>query len=205
MVVYSLREDSNTYFWRNVNINSWPNSDYTSITPGGIDWMQMSGGFPGAGVIGATRWGNNLWFAWMAARGGGFAHPHIQMVHLDRGNNFSLVEQVQIWNGGFAFAYPSLSTNVGGEIGLSLAYGGGGTLHANHAVGYWGDFIVYPPRSSDASQGRWGDYVTIRPVGSDPSQFAAVGYTLRKRQPPQSGTFFDPHYVQFRRPPIIIK
>lgn len=205
MVVYSLREDSNTYFWRNVNINSWPNTDYTSITPGGIDWLQMSNGFPGAGVIGATRSGNDLWFAWMAARGGGFAHPHIQMVHLNRANNFSLVEQVQIWNGSFAFAYPALSTNVGGEIGLSLAYGGGGTLHANHAVGYWGDFVVYPPRSSDASQGRWGDYVAIRPVGSDPSQFAAVGFTLKTRQPPQSGNFFDPHFVQFRRPPIIIK
>ena len=144
MRVFSLPENSNQYSWRNININSWPNSDYSSTCPdtGKTDWLNFLSGFPGSAVIGATRRfgggafggpASEVWFAWTAARGGGFPHPHIQVVQIDT-SNWSVTKQWQIWNGNFAFAYPCLATNANQEIGISLGWGGN-TFFANYAVG----------------------------------------------------------------------
>ncbi len=75
---------------------------------------------------GATRSGDNVWFAWNSAPHDGFPQPYIEMVKINTSGGFSKVQQVQIWNAAFAFALPSLATSAcNGEIGLSLAYGGG--------------------------------------------------------------------------------
>jgi hypothetical protein len=158
--VFSLAEGSNTYFWRDIGISSWPNNTLSSTTPDGQDWLKF--GFPGNGLIGATRSSNQLWFAWMAGTNNSFAQAHIQIVTLDRSNSFQKTQQVQIWNSGIAFGYPSLTTNnCTGEIGLSLAYGGNGN-YENHAVGIWGDFVVYGTTNSNLGVNRFGDYLTIR-------------------------------------------
>ncbi|MDQ3695299.1 MAG: hypothetical protein M3464_16970 [Chloroflexota bacterium] len=77
--VFSLPEGSGTYSWRDIDINSWPNADYSSPVPGGTDWLQFMAGFPGSAIIGATRRegaaGSELWLAWTAARGGGRSSP----------------------------------------------------------------------------------------------------------------------------------
>jgi hypothetical protein len=107
--------DWSTYSWRDVNINSWPRGgSRVSLTTTGVDWLNF--GFPGEACIGATRrypagGPSEIWFAWTAGQGGGFAHPHIQMVRLNDAS-FALLEQVQIWNGSHAYAYPSLVTNA---------------------------------------------------------------------------------------------
>jgi len=204
MRVFSLQEGSNTYFWRDVGISSWANNALTSTTPDGRNWLSGSGGFPGNAVIGSTRVGNRLWFAWSAGTDSNFKQPHVEMVTLDRNNNFNKIQQVQIWNSSYAFAYPSLATNAcTNEVGLSFEYGGNGK-YENHVVGFWGDFVAYITTGSNVGTTRFGDYVTIRQAPktqSDPGNlFAAFGYGLNSPPPPGTGTQTDIHYVLFGRP-----
>jgi hypothetical protein len=206
--VWSLAEGSNTYFWRDVGISSWANNAPMSFTPDGQDWLAKNfngpGGnsFPRNGVIGAARSGNQLWFAWTAGTDNFFQQPHVEIVTLNRANNFSKIQQVQIWNNAYAFAYPSFSTNAcTGEIGMSLEYGGNGN-YENHVVGFWGDFIVYITSGSNVGTNRFGDYVTIR-QSNDPhlngAFFDAFGYGLNSVPPPGTGTRTDVRYVVFGR------
>jgi hypothetical protein len=210
MRVFSLREGSNTYFWRDIGVSTWANNALSSTTPDSQNWVAGSGGFPGNAVIGGTRSGNHVWFAWDAGTDGNFAQPHIEMVDLDRNNNFARTQQVQIWNRGFAFAYPSLATlPCTGEVAMSLETGGGGSRFENHAVGFWGDFLVYLTTGSTVGTTRFGDYVTIRNAPAtrqDPGNlFAAFGYGLTTAPPPAAGTLTDMRYVLFGRPPASCK
>ena len=199
--VFAWPEASGSYSWVDIDINSWLNTDYSSKAPDGTDWLQFMAGFPGDGIIGATRRngpaGSELWLAWTAARGGGFAHPHIQVVELDTGS-WSVINQWQIWNPDIAFAYPCLATNRDEEVGISLGWGGN-TDFGNFAVGMLGDFIVWFSEASDAALTRWGDYVTCRPAGR-PRLFDGTGYSVLQNAPPATGTRYNPRYTLFGRP-----
>lgn len=214
MRVFSLREDSGTYFWRDVGISSWANNTpVTSLTPDNQNWINFlhnpttqnpGGGFPKNAVLGATRVGNSLWFAWSAGTDGNFPQAHIQMVNLDRGDGFRKIQQVQVWNPAYAFAYPALSRNAcTSEIGLSFEFGGGGN-YENHVVGFWGDFVAYITTASEVGSTRFGDYVTIRQAPAtvdDPGNlFTAFGYGRDSVPPPGAGVVSDIHYVLFGRP-----
>lgn len=206
MRVFNWQENSGQYAWRDIDINSWQNSDYSSPCPDGTDWLNFLRGFPGSAVIGATRrlGGGNfggseseVYFAWTAARGGGFPHPHVQIVQIDTAN-WSVTNQWQIWNPDHAFAYPCLATNTNQEIGISLGWGGN-TFFANHAVGILGDFVVWFSEASDATLNRWGDYVSVRQASPKTALYAAVGYSVLNNTPPATGTRFNPRYVLFGR------
>lgn len=207
MRVFSWSENSGQYSWRDININSWQNSNYTSTCPDGTDWLNFLAGFPGSAVIGATRrFGGGLfggpdsevWLAWTAASGGGFTHPHVQIVQIDT-SNWSVTNQWQIWNPDHAFAYPCLATNSNQEVGISLGWGGGNKYFASHAVGILGDFVVWFSEASDAAINRWGDYVTVRQASPKSSLYAAVGYSVLQNTPPVTGTRFNPRYILYGR------
>jgi len=210
LTVYSLKEGSNTYFWRDVGISSWANNAPTSTTPDGLDWLAKNfngpGGnsFPRNGLIGAARSGNQLWFGWTAGTDDNFKQAHVEIVTLDHGNNFNKTQQVQVWNNSYAFAYPAFSSNAcTGELGMSFEYGGNGN-YENHVVGFWGDFIAYITTNSNAGTDRFGDYVSIRraPITrKDPGNlFTAFGFGINKQTPPQTGKKTDVRYVLFGRP-----
>jgi hypothetical protein len=180
------------------------------LTPDGQDWLAKNfngpkgDSFPRNGIIGATRSGNQLWFAWSAGTNSNFQQPHVEMVTLDRSNNFKKIQQVQIWNSSYAFAYPALATNsCTGEVGLSFESGGNGN-YENHVVGFWGDFVAYITTGSNAGTDRFGDYVTIRQAPgteSDPGNlFTAFGFGINSATPPAMGTTTDIHFVSFGRP-----
>jgi hypothetical protein len=201
MRIFSVRESENVYRWRDVDVNSWCNGTRSSTTPGGSnDWLSF--GFPGNAVLGSTQRinpgtrANELWFAWTAGhqlsngRSCGFDQSHTEIVVLNA-TSFAKISQLQIWNPTIAFAYTDLASNSGGEIGLSLGYGGGSN-EANHAIGFWGDFIVYSTTSSTTSNNRFGDYVTIRRSYPTTTRFSAEGYGVNARG-------FDPHYILFGR------
>lgn len=208
--VYSLKEGSNTYFWRDVGISSWANNAPTSTTPDGVDWLAKNfngpGGnsFPRNGIIGAARSGNQLWFGWTAGTDTNFKQAHVEIVTLDRGNNFNKTQQVQVWNNSYAFAYPAFSTNAcTRELGMSFEYGGSRN-YENHVVGFWGDYVAYITTNSDVGDDRFGDYVSIRRAPStrrDPGNlFTAFGFGLDKNTAPATGNRADVRYVLFGRP-----
>ena len=201
--VFSLAESSNSYFWRDRGVSSWSTSGISSTTPDGKDWLNKASGFPGTATIGATRSGDQVWFAWNAGTDGNFSQPHVELVELERSSDFKVLHQYQIWNNSYAFAYPALATNsCTGEVGLSLEYGGNSSYYENHVVGFWGDFVVYITTGSDVGTGRYGDYVTLRRAprsDSNPGNlFDAFGYGLNSVS--GGGTTVDVHYVQFGRP-----
>jgi hypothetical protein len=215
LTVYSLKEGSNTYFWRDVGISSWANNAPTSTTPDNQDWLAKNfngpGGnsFPRNGIIGAARSGNQIWLGWSAGTDNNFKQAHVEIVTLDRANDFNKTQQVQVWNNSFAFAYPAFSSNAcTGELGMSFEYGGNGKFQ-NHVVGFWGDFVAYITSDSNAGTDRFGDYVTIRrapPTTKDSGNlFTAFGFGVNKQAPPSTGKKTDVRYVVFGRPscPVI--
>jgi hypothetical protein len=210
LTVYSWKEGSNTYFWRDTGISSWANNAPTSLTPDKIDWLAKNfngpGGnsFPRNGIIGAARSGNQLWFGWTAGTDKNFKQAHVEIVELDRNNNFSKTQQVQVWNDSYAFGYPAFSSNgCTGELGMSFEYGGNGN-YENHVVGFWGDYVAYITTNSDVGNDRFADYVTIRRAPStskDPGNlFTAFGFGLNKQPAPSTGKNTDVRYVLFGRP-----
>jgi hypothetical protein len=209
MRVFSWQESSNTYFWRDIGVGTWPNdnSNLTSVTPDNQDWLTKLRNFPGNAVLGGTRVSSSagkrgidqIWFAWPAPSGNGFKQPHVQWVALDRNNNFNLITQAQIWNSSYAFSYPAFASNSNGEVGMSLEFGGGGN-YENHVAGFWGDFIVYITTSSNLGVTRFGDTVTIRRDAGNPLRFDAFGYGMNKATPPATGGVSDTHYIVFGRP-----
>lgn len=203
--VFSWPESSTNYSWTDVSVDSWPNpagtsSSCSSTSPDGQDWLnKLMTSFPGTAVLGATRLvgagksrQNELLLAWSACAGSGYPQPQVQWVALDVNNNFNLISQQEIWNPGYAFAYPAFGVDANNDIGMSLEWGGGGN-YENHVAGFWGDYVVYATTGSTVGTGRFGDYVTIRPYTPDTKRFAAFGYGI-------TGSGPDTRYVVFSRP-----
>lgn len=210
MRVFSWHESSTSYFWRDVDVNNWPNNTLSSLGPNNNNWFGW--GFPNNAIIGITRRQNELWMSWSASNGDGgfggfnFPHPHVQVVKVDV-NSYSLLEQMQIWNPDHAFGYPSLATNSNNEVGVVLGWGGGGSFHANTAVGIMGDYVVWYRDGSTWTHTRFGDYVSARQAFPDRRLFAGFGYVILQDGTTTAGYRFDPYYVLFGRqsaiePPI---
>ena len=208
--VFNWRNDSTGYSWRDVEVRNWPNGTLTSNGPNGNNWFGggvtaagVSTGFPNNAVIGITRRLNELWLGWTASSGDGgsggfnFPHPHVQIVKLDI-NGWRVIEQMQVWNPDLAFGYPSLATNADNEVGITLGWGGGGTLNANSAVGFMGDYVVWFRDGSTWTHTRWGDYVTVRRAEPESRMFAGFGFVTVDTTT-GAGHRFDPFYVLFGR------
>ena len=211
--VFSWRNDSNTYFWRDIEVRNWPNGALSSSGPNGNNWFGW--GFPNNAVIGITRRLNELWLGWTASNGDGgsggfnFPHPHVQIVKINIAG-WTVIEQMQVWNPDLAFGYPSLATNSDNEVGIALGWGGGdgsaSSPHANSAVGFMGDYVVWYRDGSTWTHTRWGDYVTVRRAAPESQMFAGFGYVTIDTST-GAGHRFDPYYVLFGRerkepPPI---
>lgn len=192
MRIYSSRGTDSNYFWRECKLGAnWPlakldakkSRDIVSLAKDNVDWISED-----HRIIGATRVGSQLWFAWTAADGDGgaggfrFPQPHIQIAKFDVAKDYAFMEQTQVWNPDFAFAYPSLATNSDNEVGISLAWGGGQSC-GSHAVGILGDFVVWFGEASDrtstqSSPTRFGDYLHVRLAQPDTRFFSAFGYAV---------------------------
>jgi hypothetical protein len=228
MRIYSSVGADGNYSWREREVNNWPrldSGDVVAKAPDNPDWISED-----HRIIGATRRGNELWFAWTAASGdgghGGFSFPwaHVQVVRFDIAADYKRVDQFPVWNGDHAYCYPSLATNSDGEVGISLAWGGGITLFGSHAVGILGDWVVWYGDASDvtvvrklvdssgnivkdaagnpvAAPTRFGDYLHVRLAQPDTRWFGAFGYAVKKdasEKAPEAGKFVY-SYVEFGR------
>jgi hypothetical protein len=190
--IFSLKEGSNNYFWRDVNVNPYPVGNFASPGPDGSDWLaSLFSGGPGGTRVFNLAGTDEIWFQWMAGRGGGFPQPHIQLARI-RHSDFSLIQQTQIWNSTIAFGYASITTSANGLIGLSLGFGGGG-YYGSPAVGILGDGKLYAPCVSGGNAFRYGDYATVREAYPNGALFSAVGYCTTA----QRG--YSPHYILFGR------
>lgn len=232
MRIYQSKGGDPNYSWRERNINNWPmttDNNIVSAAPDWADWLSED-----HRIIGATRVNNQLWFAWTASTGDGggggfkFPHPHVQIAKFDLGQDYKLIEQMQVWNPDHAFSYPCLITNTDNEVGISLAWGGG-KFFGSHAVGILGDFVVWygvastetslrqqqddalnkltNPDGSPMMFSRWGDYVHVRLAQPDTRYFSAFGYAVLDDPSATPAEKMQYLYVEFGRnkqtpPPI---
>jgi hypothetical protein len=209
MRIYSSKGADPNYYWRERKLGAnWPRGtkdDIVSAAPDSPDWISED-----YRIIGATRVGTQLWFAWSAASGDGgaggfkFPQPHIQIAKFDVAQDYKFLEQTQVWNADISFAYPSLTTNSDNEVGISLAWGGGKS-YGSHAVGILGDFVVWYGDPSDQTSTRltptrFGDYLHVRLAHPDTRFYGAFGYAVNTDTsvtPPAERD--DYYYVEFGR------
>ncbi|AVI51973.1 hypothetical protein C5O00_12745 [Pukyongia salina] len=188
MLVYSMRDNENFYSWREVNINSWPNGTMSSTAADGNNWLSDASWK--TYVRAATVRENNVIFAWNASDNGNFPQTHVQIAEINT-NSWNLVNQMQIWNPDFAFAYPYFETNRKGQIGIITAFGGG-PWNASSGVGVWGDFVIYYPRLSSRSYTNYGHYHTTRRSGTNGDEWVSAGFTY------ETDGSITPYYVRFK-------
>jgi hypothetical protein len=194
--VFSWSESAAQPTFKDVQVASWSEDDYQSITPDGFNWL----GRADSRLVGATVAGTELWFAWGAGRGGANArpHPYVQIARI-RTSGLKLLENINIWDKDSAICYGALASNSKKEVGASYMIGGG-TRFPTHVValltGTRRD-VVADAGSRGPKDGKWGDYLTVRRLSPNRKLFAATGYSL---QPASTGILdATPQFVVFGR------
>jgi hypothetical protein len=171
--------DVQTYSFTGANEG---NSNYASLDPDGVNWMPSIS--YQEEIQGATRIGNEVWFAWTSAKDDTYTQPNIRIEKISTRNYRSLSQQI-IWNRRFAWSLPALHVNSNGDVGMAFAVGGGGGYpYPNFGAGILtgeAHFLVETSGSrSPVPPVNFGDYFTIRPYTPNPKLFAAAGYALNR-------------------------
>jgi len=226
--VFTWDDNSNSINNTTVALNNQikQGAAYTSIAPDGTDWLAVS--FPG-NITGAVYrsvipgLGVPLQDQYIFAFDAGVDAPrrpqaHVRLETLVRsGNNFTVLEEYDIWNTDRAFAMAALArdnTFVLPFVGFSIAMGGGTFGYPQMAVGFKDLFVVYQVTNSNATQvSRFGDYLSARWIPDTPngSDFAAQVYDVILNPVPPGGTatcaavgcVANPRYVRFGLGPFI--
>ena len=245
MEVFQWLDSSDSVSTHNISINSWSNSDYSSLAEDKQQWIDSSRAQATGAITGGTRVpfsglvapgssppNGRVWLAWGAGKNNASRpQPYVILLQIDD-QTLDPVGQYDIWNSNYAFAYAALATSNfgnGSDIGVSLAFGGGGN-YATNVSGYINDYVVYYNGTSDVTQTlltfdsagntildnagnpalatRYGDYHAVRSSGSNGQLFSTEGYTvnlvnssLSKTCTVAPGCQSMTRYEQFGRPP----
>ncbi len=162
-----------------VTVTPWSDSSYASGSDPSSAWMRrlddrITACWCSDGVVGA---------AWSAAADGEHPFPYVRVVRINESTN-ELIDEPDLWNDDRAWAYPSISPNRRGDIGV-VAFCGAGGRHPTLGVGcldpsrgQWnmtlGAASTHPPEVE-----AWGDYLDIQPDPRRKTYWVASGYTLR--------------------------
>ena len=127
----------------------------------------------------------------------------------DAVGGLALVSQPDVWNPAFCFAFPIVTANKRGDVGVTLVLGGragGGGSAASGFVGIADEYtggngffaIVFQAvgGTHNPADGRYGDYMTVHPYEPCEKWFSATAYAL------SGGTGVanvDERYVEFGR------
>lgn len=193
--VFKWKEGSAAPDFKDVDVATWEEGNYTSQTPDNHNWLGRADGR----MTGATRAKGALWFSWGANRGGANNRPQpfVQIARV-KASNRSLVANVSLWDPSSAICFAALSTNANDEVGVSYCIGGGSRF-PSHVVG-----ILTGTRREAATftgargprDDKWGDYLTVRRMYPNGKLFAGTGYTLQSGAGSSDAT---PHFTVFGR------
>jgi hypothetical protein len=185
-------------------VGSFPKvDDLVSKDHNGVDWLTRGV----ANVSAVLSNGDDLWVAWDAAASPNktdkpyWPNAHVRIAKAQV-SAWKVVEEHQVWNPDYAFAYGTLAVNGNGDIGYGVGVGGPKDFPMS-CFGILGDYVVYYQDNSDATatgngEARWGDYITARPSKSSPGKFSAFGYFTKKQS--GGGAYQTPYYLVFGRP-----
>jgi hypothetical protein len=183
--VYSWPEDEGLSA-QDVTISGWDPGPYQSLDREGHNWLGHTDGR----ILTAWRLEGKegkIGFAWNAGPSQGFPQPHVRAVLLAE-DSLSVIAQPVLWNRDYAFAFPAITANGKGEVGVSVHYGGG-QHYPSHAVGRWiadGEHQVGRWELSSSAEGQaspdqdtWGPSLSIQADDSDPAGWVTVGASLK--------------------------
>ena len=185
-------------------VTPWGEDGYFSQCPDGTAWL--SGNRTDPRITAGWVRGKEVGFGWTAARGDGFAHPHVRVAIVDVTNpaiGKDPVAQPHLQNAGYAFATPAAALSLDGKtVGLTVCYGGGSKFPSQavgvlkkEADGTYGWALGSAKEGSNGpAASMWGDYCAAR---SDPrykNVFVASGWTMEGGQ---AITNVTPRYVRF--------
>ena len=195
--VFSWSEIDNRVSQRDVDISPWNEGNYTAPGPDSRNWLtrtdsRITGAWVANGAIG---------FMWSVNRlDGSRPFPYVRVVRLNEQSK-SVIDEPDIWNPNYAFAYPDACPNDRGHLGITL-FRGGGNEYPSHIVGLWDDLAnswnlaVARQGTHGPGDGKWGDYLTCRRHSPDGLTWVAAGYTL---QGGSSRNEIEPRIVHFGR------
>lgn len=193
--VYSWGEADAQPTFTDVTVATWVPSPYISKTPDNKNWMDRADERLG----GATKVGNELWFAWISGKGGANnrSHPFVQIARINA-TSLQLIENINLWDPNLAVGYAALSTNTNREVGVSYMIGGK-TKFPTHVVGILTGTRKEVSTFSSVrgpSDQKYGDYLTIRRHSPNGKLFSASGYTLQSGAGQSDAT---PNFTLFGR------
>jgi hypothetical protein len=192
--VFTWPEASASVTFTNVAVNAWAGGAYSAPGPDGRNWLSRTDGR----ITGAYLAGGIIGFLWTSNAFGSRPRPFVRVVQLNAATK-AVVSQPDLWNTGFAWAYPDAAASDSGGVGITL-FRGGGAFFPTHVVGVWQSAtsawqVADTKASTNGPQDtKWGDYLTCRRHSPDGQSYIAAGYTL------QGGGLqsnIQPRYVHF--------
>ncbi len=147
---------------------------------------------------------------WDARQGGNFPYPYVEVLRFNE-NNRDLISQGQIYNNEHAWLYPSVQPNGRGDLGGTIAWGGG--IYYPNAAAWIADDInnnaIIPfdnltiaqgtagPNDGGGAYNRWGDYFSTRL--NRPFLNSWVGTSFVYQTTTGGGFAREPHFTWFGR------
>jgi len=162
-----------------IPVTPWSDGPYGSDSDPTSAWMnrlddRITAGWDCDGVLG---------FAWTASADAQHPFPFIRVVRIDKSTN-QRIDEPDLWNADRAWAYPSVSPNQRGDVGI-VAFCGAGGRHPTLGVGclspsirLWDMALGAASTHMPAAQA-WGDYLDIQPDPRRKTYWIASGFTLR--------------------------
>ncbi len=198
--LFSWPENSASVTQSDIDITPWRDNRqarYSAPGPDGNDWLprcggRITGGWVAKGVIG---------FTWTANKEEGERpFPYVRVVRIAEASKV-VIDEPDIWNSRYAFAYANVCPNGRGDVGITLCRGGG-TIHPGHLVGAWDpDKNGWELRATrngthGPKDSKWGDYLGIVPYSGKGFSWVANGFVLRDGD---TRTEIEPRLVHFYR------
>lgn len=176
---------------------SWSAGNYSAPGPDGQNWLsrcdpRITGVWVSRGEIG-IMWSANR-------RPPDRPMPYVRVVRVDEATAL-VVDELDIWNAQYAYAYADACPNIDGDVGITI-FRGGGPRFPSHVVGFLDQSVaawrlrVARSGTDGPADGKWGDYLTCRRHSPQPDSWVAAGYTL---QGGGARTNIQPRYVHFGR------
>ena len=216
--IYYLADSASSVVTNETAINTYCNSDFTTLAPDNQDWLSTKPAGTGAIIANTYKTAQQagtphgeVWLGFTAGRDdpgctSGRPQPYVIIERIDD-TTLNTVGEYDIWNTPYAFSYPSLATAPNGDIGVSVMYGGPSD-YATSAVGYLGDYVVYYVEASDVTltpaPPRDGDMFAVRNSGAGGKAMSSLGYDYKFVDKTKStncntapGCAYVMHYLQW--------
>ena len=199
MRIYRWPENSTSITANNVNHSAYNVGTMNATSPDGTNFAAYSD----SRILASWVANSVIGFMWNAAQGGSFTYPHVEVVRFNESDR-SLVGQGQIFSSNIAWMYPSVHPDDRGDLGGTIAWGGG-TFYPNAAAWIADDFnsgtitplenLTFATGFAGPSNNRWGDYFSTRITPPYGNTWSGTGYVLSGA----GGVTRQPNYIWFGR------